>query len=746
MSEYERSSLEQAYDQIILPLEKFRKEHIGAVKEGRKKFDKQTAKFCLSQERYLALSTKKQDTVLKEADAALAMEQRHFVQASLEYVFLLQEVQERKKFEFVETLLGFMYGWLTFYHQGHEVANDFKPIMNELQQKLQKTRANFEATRDQTELLMKKILEKSTSSVGPNKMATHEGYLYLMEKKAFGTTWTKQYCMYHKDTKEFTMLPYSQATGKFSSSDKMIVTSCIRRMSESIEKRFCFDITAKDRPGVQYTLQALSEEDRKMWMDAMDGKEPTYAMPGKVTKPEEGALDDVGFNFVNRCIEVLESRGLEEQGLYRLVGLGSKVNKLLQMGLDRRKSDSLSSLDDPYEWESKTITSALKTYLRNLPEPLMTFRYHNGFIAAAKQEPAMRVQDVHTLVHRLPPQNFKMLDILIKHLKNVSAKCDKNFMTVSNVSMCFGPTLLRPEEETVAAIMDIKFYNVVVEVLIQNYEKIFKTRPEPTSNSPRQDVQSSPPLTGNGTAPNHVQETSAPVPKTRAHKVNSYMSQPPPVTHAVIKSYHDGPMPILSTSMHNVAALRDGNYINYHQGRPELHNNIGSQPIQKVPSGLSLGSRVSSGNMVTLSESNLLSINSQQNYNPYNSKMAFLHGNRVNSDRTDHSHSNSSSSESVSSSRDFTNHASYPLVSPQKHKRGGIAGSKMECHYATSYRPHDSRVRTLYACLGENDGELSFEPNQIITNVRPSMEPGWLEGTLNGKTGLIPENYVEVLP
>lgn len=26
------------------------------------------------------------------------------------------------------------------------------------------------------------------------------------------------------------------------------------------------------------------------------------------------------------------------------------------------------------------------------------------------------------------------------------------------------------------------------------------------------------------------------------------------------------------------------------------------------------------------------------------------------------------------------------------------------------------RVRTLYACMAENDGELSFEPNQIITN------------------------------
>ena len=45
-------------------------------------------------------------------------------------------------------------------------------------------------------------------------------------------------------------------------------------------------------------------------------------------------------------------------------------------------------------------------------------------------------------------------------------------MTVSNLGVCFGPTLLRPEEETVAAIMDIKFCNVVVEILIENYEKV----------------------------------------------------------------------------------------------------------------------------------------------------------------------------------------------------------------------------------------------------------------------------------
>lgn len=37
-----------------------------------------------------------------QADASLEMEQRDFIRAGLEYVCLIQEVQERKKFEFVE--------------------------------------------------------------------------------------------------------------------------------------------------------------------------------------------------------------------------------------------------------------------------------------------------------------------------------------------------------------------------------------------------------------------------------------------------------------------------------------------------------------------------------------------------------------------------------------------------------------------------------------------------------------------
>ncbi|XP_033124357.1 rho GTPase-activating protein 26-like isoform X6 [Anneissia japonica] len=401
------------------------------------------------------------------------MERRNFHRASLQYVLLLQEVQERKKFEFVETLLGFMYSWLTFYHSGYEVSEEFKPYMQELQQKIQKTRENFDCTHNEAEVLMHKMMEKPQER---KSTACMEGYLYALEKRAIGSVWVKYYCQYIRESKAFIMRGYTQALTKVTTTDTLSVTTCTRRMTESIEKRFCFDITVRERPNV-ITLQAISENERNLWMEAMGGKEPVYCNPN-VSKSDDSLLNDVGFNFIRKCIEAIESRGLEDQGLYRVVGVSSKVQKLTSLCLDRRKGASVN-LSNSGEFEIKTITSALKNYFRNLPEPLMTFRLHYKFTAAAKKESkTLRFNDVHKLVHELPESNFEMLAILMKHLHKVSELHEKNKMTVSNLGVCFGPTLMRPEEETMAAIMDIKFSNIVVEILIANYEKIFKSSPD----------------------------------------------------------------------------------------------------------------------------------------------------------------------------------------------------------------------------------------------------------------------------
>lgn len=66
---------------------------------------------------------------------------------------------------------------------------------------------------------------------------------------------------------------------------------------------------------------------------------------------------------------------------------------------------------------------------------------------------------------------FNMSAFVI-HVFRVAELSDKNLMTVANLGVCFGPTLMRAEEESVAAIMDIKFLNIIVEILINNYEKV----------------------------------------------------------------------------------------------------------------------------------------------------------------------------------------------------------------------------------------------------------------------------------
>ncbi|CAH1267665.1 ARHGAP10 [Branchiostoma lanceolatum] len=479
--------LENAMSHISL-MENFRKTQLGVAKEEKKKFEKQTEKFCTSLDTYMKLSAKKQMEKLQEADAQLGMEKRHFHESSLQYVFKLQEVQERKKFEFVETLLGFMYAWLTFYHQGHEVAREFRSYGQDLQLRLQNTRERFESTRTEAEHLMRKMQEKPIEQ-GPNKMYTKQGYLFVQEKRPIGYAWVKHYCMYQKENKIFTMIPYTQTQGKLTSStETIILKSCVRRMSDSIDKRFCFDIMANDK-ATTITVQAISEDDRKAWLEAMDGKEPIgpyqpppeyrhkiYQVPGTPSSTEENLLNDIGFTFIKRCIQSIETRGIEEQGLYRVVGVNSKVKKLTELCLvDRRKADKI----DLDEYEIKTITSALKNYFRGLPEPLLTFKLHQEFINAAKQESrTLRINDIHRLVHQLPESNFEMLDMLIGHLLNVANHSKKNLMSKPNLGVVFGPTLMRPAEETVAAIMDIKFQNIIVEILISNHEQIFKTAPE----------------------------------------------------------------------------------------------------------------------------------------------------------------------------------------------------------------------------------------------------------------------------
>ncbi|MBN3297358.1 RHG26 protein, partial [Amia calva] len=685
--------IENAGDVLITPLERFRKEQIGAAKEAKKKYDKETEKYCSVLEKHLSLSSKKKESHLHDADAQVDHVRQHFYEASLEYVFKVQEVQERKMFEFVEPLLAFLQGLFTYYHHGYELAKDFNHFKTDLTISIQNTRNRFESTRSEVECLMGKMKENphEHKSVSPNTM---EGYLFVQEKRSFVSAWVKHYCTYHREPKLMTMVLFDQKSGgKVGEEESFTLKSCTRRKTDSIEKRFCFDVEAVDRAGV-ITMQALSEEDRRLWMEAMDGREPVYNLNKDSQSEGTAQLDSIGFNIMKKFIHAVETRGINEQGLYRIVGVNSRVQKLISLSMDPKTSAEVD-LDSSSEWEIKTITSALKHYLRMLPAPLMTYQYQRSFIKAAKLDnPEARISEIHNVIHRLPEKNRQMLELLTKHLANVADHHQQNLMTVANLGVVFGPTLLRSQEETVAAIMDIKFQNIVIEILIENHERV------------------------------------SPMGKYKSKNVNEncisrhehWISQ----SHAQKRS----PKPPIWPSCRLVAT--------------EKRDSVFNSSAESIVTNASVNSNSNSNAKPSLNNLNCSDTDLDAVIGKQSRPNSLL--NPKNRSSVPTSPASPSPTSPRSPSWPMFSAPSSPLPASSTSSDSSPASSVLPllcldvpCLCSPTLR----KARALYACKAEHDSELSFTAGTIFENVHPSREPGWLEGTLDGKTGLIPENYVE---
>ncbi|XP_032300405.1 oligophrenin-1 isoform X3 [Coturnix japonica] len=478
--ELERSMMVQnASDLLIKPLENFRKEQIGFTKERKKKFEKDGEKFYSMLDRHLHLSSKKKESQLQEADLQVDKERHNFFESSLEYVYQIQEVQESKKFSIVEPVLAFLHSLFTYNNLTVELTQDFLPYKQQLQLSLQNTRNHFSSTREELEDLKKRMKEAPLTCKLPGQ-PTIEGYLYTQEKWALGISWVKYYCQYEKEAKTLRMTPMDQKPGAKQGTLDLTLKSCVRRKTDSIDKRFCFDIETNERSGT-ITLQALSEANRRLWMEAMDGKEPIYHSP--ITKQEEMELNEVGFKFVRKCINAVETKGISTEGVYRTVGSNIQVQKLLNAFFDPKCPGDVDLQSS--EWDIKTITSSLKFYLRNLSEPVMTYKLHKELVLAAKSENLdYRLGAIHALVYKLPDKNREMLELLIRHLVNVCEHSRENLMSPSNMGVIFGPTLMRAQEDTVAAMMNIKFQNIVVEILIEHFGKIYSGPPEDNAAPP----------------------------------------------------------------------------------------------------------------------------------------------------------------------------------------------------------------------------------------------------------------------
>ncbi|KAM4045073.1 rho GTPase-activating protein 9 isoform 2-T2 [Anomaloglossus baeobatrachus] len=204
--------------------------------------------------------------------------------------------------------------------------------------------------------------------------------------------------------------------------------------------------------------------------------------------------------FVRLCIEAVNLKGLDVDGIYRVNGNLSIIQKL-RFIVDRERAvttdgrylfpeqltqEEKLDLNSP-EWEDiHVITGALKMFFRELPEPVIPFSLFDEFISASQiSDVDEKVQTMKELVRNLPEPNHDTLNYIICHLNSVKDHCEMNRMTTQNIGIVFGPTLMRPEMEQFANIAaNMVYQNQVVENFLTHYEEIFQDSPEKCRNSP----------------------------------------------------------------------------------------------------------------------------------------------------------------------------------------------------------------------------------------------------------------------
>ncbi|XP_014768829.1 unconventional myosin-IXAa isoform X4 [Octopus bimaculoides] len=144
-----------------------------------------------------------------------------------------------------------------------------------------------------------------------------------------------------------------------------------------------------------------------------------------------------------KLISAIELHGLYTVGLYRKCGAAAKV-KQLKNAVDEEGIENV----DLDEYPIHVLTTTLKCFFRELPEPLLTYDLYDDFIQASEiKESVEAIQALYAVTERLPKSNYHLFERLIFHLARVAQHEDSNKMSANGLAIIFVPCLLRTNKK-----------------------------------------------------------------------------------------------------------------------------------------------------------------------------------------------------------------------------------------------------------------------------------------------------------
>ncbi|XP_034076890.1 unconventional myosin-IXAa isoform X4 [Gymnodraco acuticeps] len=176
---------------------------------------------------------------------------------------------------------------------------------------------------------------------------------------------------------------------------------------------------------------------------------------------------------VEKLINYIEMHGLYTEGIYRKSGSTNKIRELKQ-GLDT-DVDSMN-LD---EYNIHVIASVFKQWLRDLPNPLMTFELYDEFIRTmVLQDKKELIRGVYSIIDQLSRTHLNTLERLIFHLVRVSLQEDTNRMSANALAIVFAPCILRCPDtiDPMQSVQDIGKTTACVELIICEQMNKYRVR------------------------------------------------------------------------------------------------------------------------------------------------------------------------------------------------------------------------------------------------------------------------------
>ncbi|KAL5970226.1 N-chimaerin, partial [Taenia solium] len=124
-----------------------------------------------------------------------------------------------------------------------------------------------------------------------------------------------------------------------------------------------------------------------------------------------------------------------------------------------------------------TITSLIKSFLRQLPIPLITYEAYPELIDIARDEQLSEEQKHDLLkgcIQRLPLAHYYCLRYLMAHLNRVAEHQQTNMMSSENLAIVFAPSLMSSSyTDPLSCLAGAKFEQAVVNRLITDFPTIF---------------------------------------------------------------------------------------------------------------------------------------------------------------------------------------------------------------------------------------------------------------------------------